>query len=140
MATIRGLFPPTGFNAKIGPDDVDAAMARHYRPEQYQHAPVALGGDVSRQGADASVLARRQGIVSFPLRAMRIPDIMLVSAPFSMESDERKAAAIFVAEPGGSGAGVSAAIRRRGYRVIGLRSVGHPRVYSPYEPTSDNLQ
>src|SRR3546814_11682849 len=99
----------------IGPDDVDAAMARHYRPEQYQHAPVALGGDVARQGDDASVLARRQGIVSFPLREMRIPDIMLVSAQFSMEYDERKADAFFVDETGGYVAGGVADMRRRGY-------------------------
>src|SRR3546814_19615578 len=121
MATILGLFPPTGFNAMIGPDDVDAAMARHYRPEQYQHAPVALGGDVARQGDDASVLARRQGIVSFPLREMRIPDIRLVSAQFSMEYDERKADAIFVYEYGGYGAVVVDAMQRRGDPGNGVR-------------------
>src|SRR3546814_5899177 len=33
MATILGLFPPTGFNAMIGPDDVDAARSEEHTSE-----------------------------------------------------------------------------------------------------------
>src|SRR3546814_11956352 len=43
MDTILGLFPPTGFTAMIGPDDVDATLARHSRPEAHQPPPGGLG-------------------------------------------------------------------------------------------------
>jgi len=124
MATILGLFPPTGFSAMIGLADVETAMGRHYRTDQYQFAPVILGVDVARQGDDSSVIARRQGVVSFPLRAMRIPDTVQVSAQASMEQDQHDAAAMFVDETGGYGAGVVDDLRRRGYAPIGVQFGG----------------
>ena len=139
MATILGLFPPTGFNAMIGPDDVDAAMARHYTPDQYQSAPVVLGGDVARQGDDESALARRQGIVSFPLRTMRIPDIMLVSSQFSQEYQQQDADALFVDETGGYGAGVVDDLRQRKFPVIGVQFSGRPNDYRYSNKRSEML-
>lgn len=132
MATILGLFPPTGFSAMIGLADVETAMGRHYREDQYKFAPVILGVDVARQGDDSSVIARRQGVVSFPLRAMRIPDTVQVSAQASMEQDAHDAAAMFVDETGGYGAGVVDDLRRRGYAPIGVQFGGKasdPRFY-----------
>src|SRR3546814_3924708 len=70
---------------------------------------------------------------------MRIPDIMLVSAQFSMEYDERKADAIFVDETGGYGAGVVDDMRRRGYPVIGVQFGGKPNDYRYYDKRSEML-
>lgn len=126
MATILGLFPPTGFNALLGLADIEAAMERHYRPEEYQSAATILGGDVARQGDDASVLARRQGRVLHPLQKMRIPDTMLVANRFSQEYDAHKADALFVDETGGYGAGVVDALRLRRYPVVGVQFGGKP--------------
>lgn len=139
MATILGLFPPTGFNALIGPDDVDAAMTRHYKPDQYQNAPVVMGGDVARQGDDQSAIARRQGRVAFPIRAMRIPDTMLVATQFGMEYDEHQADALFVDETGGYGAGVIDAMRMRHYDVIGIQFGGKPNDYRYFNKRSEIL-
>lgn len=139
MATILGLFPPTGFNAMIGPDDVDAAMRRHYKSEQYRNAPVVLGGDVARQGDDQSAVARRQGRVAFPIRAMRIPDTMLVATQFGMEYDEHQADAMFVDETGGYGAGVIDAMRQRNYDVIGIQFGGKPNDYRYFNKRSEIL-
>lgn len=139
MATILGLFPPTGFNAMIGPDDVDAAMNRHFGPETYQHAPVVLGGDVARQGDDQSVIARRQGRLAFPMRAMRIPDTMLVANQFGMDYREHKADAMFVDETGGYGAGVVDAMRQLGYDVIGIQFNGKASDYRYFNKRSEML-
>ena len=139
MATILGLFPPTGFSSMIGPDEVDEAMRRHYRPDQYSRAPVVLGGDVARQGDDASVLARRQGIVSFPLDSMRIPDIMLVSARFTKHYQDTNADAIFVDETGGYGAGVVDDMRRRQFPVLGVQFGGKPNDPRYYDKRSEML-
>lgn len=139
MATILGLFPPTGFNAMIGPDDVDAAMARHYKPEQYQDAPVVIGGDVARQGDDPSVLCRRQGLVAFPMRSMRIPDTMLVADQFILDYDQHHPDAMFVDETGGYGAGVVDAMRQRKYDVIGVQFGGKPNDYRYYDKRSEML-
>lgn len=139
MATILGLFPPTGFNAMIGPDEVDAAMARHYRPEQYQGQPVIFGGDVARQGDDESVLFKRQGVVLFPARAFRIPDTMMVSSQFSMAYQQEDGDALFVDETGGYGAGVVDDLRRRRFPVIGVQFGGRPNDARYYDKRSEML-
>lgn len=139
MATILGLFPPTGFSSMLGLDDIEKAMARHYGPDQYQSAPVAMGVDVARQGDDSSVIARRQGIVSFPLVAMRIPDTVQVAAQVSRASDEHKADAVFVDETGGYGAGVVDDLRRRGYTPIGVQFGGKPNDPRYFDKRSEML-
>lgn len=137
MATILGLFPPTGFNSLLGPDDVDQAMNRHYRIEQFGHAPVVLGGDVARQGDDESVISRRQGLVAFPLRSMRIPDTMLVANQFIMESKQYEADGFFVDETGGYGAGVVDAMRQLGHDVVGVQFSGKPNDYRYFNKRSE---
>lgn len=70
-AYILGEFPPSSINALLGPDDVRAAMARHYDPEQYRYAQKRLGIDVARFGDDATVLFPRQGLAAFRAAEMR---------------------------------------------------------------------
>lgn len=124
MATILGQFPPTGFDSLFGPEEVEAAMNRHYREDEIQHAPVILGGDVARQGDDESVISRRQGLVVFPFRTMRVPDIQLVASQFAREQDKQEADAFFVDETGGYGAGVVDAMRHSGYSPVGVQFSG----------------
>lgn len=137
MATILGQFPPTGFNALFGADELDAAMAKTYRIDQYGAAPIVLGGDVARQGADSSVVARRQGIAAFPLRSMRIPDTMLVAQQFILEQQEHQADAFFVDETGGYGAGVVDAMRQLNHDVIGVQFGGKPNDYRYFNKRSE---
>lgn len=137
MATILGLFPPTGFNALLGPDDVDAAIARHYRQEQIDNAPIVLGGDVARQGDDLSAIARRQGRQAFPIKTMRIPDTMVLAQQFIREMKETKADGILVDETGGYGAGVIDAMRQLGHPVIGVQFGSRASDYRFYNKRSE---
>lgn len=137
MATILGLFPPTGFNALLGPDDVDAAIARHYRQEQIETAPIVLGGDVARQGDDSSAIARRQGRQAFPIKTMRIPDTMVLAQQFIREMKETKADGILVDETGGYGAGVIDAMRQLGHPVIGVQFGSRASDYRFYNKRSE---
>jgi phage terminase large subunit len=137
MATILGLFPPTGFNALLGPDDIDAAVKRYYRPEDIANAPVVLGCDVARQGDDSSAVARRQGRVAFPIRTMRIPDTMILAQQFIRETNEHEVDCTFVDETGGYGAGVVDAMRSLGKDVIGVQFGGRATDYRYYNKRSE---
>lgn len=137
MATILGLFPPTGFNALLGPDDVDRSVARHYRQDEIDSAPVILGGDVARQGDDSSAIARRQGRQAFPIRTMRIPDTMVLAQQFIMEVKATQADGILVDETGGYGAGVIDAMRQLNHDVIGVQFGGRASDYRFYNKRAE---
>lgn len=115
---IKGQFPRASADALLGPDDIDEAMQRSYPLEAIQHAPVVLGGDVARQGDDQSALARRQGLVMYPIKHYKIPDSVLVAGQFAMEQDEHQADAMFIDSTGGWGAGVVDTLRHRNYAPI----------------------
>lgn len=123
---VRGVFPSADSNALFGPDEIDAAMSRHYTIEQIQHAAVVLGGDVARQGDDSSAIARRQGRVMYPIRKIKIPDTTLVAAQFNLEVDEHKPDATFIDGTGGYGAGVIDTMRATNHECIEIHFGGKP--------------
>jgi len=71
MSQILGQFPPASINALLGIEDVEAAMARHLRTDQYDWAQKRLGIDASRYGVDLTVIFPRQGLAAFRPKAMR---------------------------------------------------------------------
>jgi hypothetical protein len=71
MGHVLGEFPPGGLNTLLGPDEVEKAMARVLRPEDYQHIQKRLGIDVGAGGMDPTVLAPRQGLQAFNMVEMR---------------------------------------------------------------------
>lgn len=110
MATILGLFPPAGFNNLVSLDDVERAMARFYKAEQYLHAPLILGVDVARQGDDSSVIAPRQGLVCHPPKVFRNVKSHVLAGYVAAEEDALHADGVIV---DGTGLGRRGA-RRRG--------------------------
>lgn len=78
MSSILGLFPPQSMNSLLGPDEVQAAMDRHLRPDDYNWSQKRIGVDVARFGDDRTVLFPRQGLAAFMpviMRQVRTTDI-----------------------------------------------------------------
>lgn len=65
MSAVLGQFPPASINALLGIEDVEAAMKRHLRIDQYDWAQKRLGIDVARYGDDRTVIFPRQGLAAF---------------------------------------------------------------------------
>lgn len=75
---VFGEFPPASINVLLGPEEVEAAMARYIPEDSYKWAQKRLGVDVARFGDDRSVIFPRQGMVAFEpivLRGARTTDI-----------------------------------------------------------------
>lgn len=71
MSSILGMFPPASLNALLGPEEVQAAMARTLDASVYSWAQKRLGIDVARYGDDRTVIFPRQGLRAFTPTVMR---------------------------------------------------------------------
>ncbi len=123
---VRGMFPAASANALLGPEEIDAAMAKEHPLGSQDHAALILGVDVARQGDDSSAIAKRRGMIAWPIRMMRIPDTMLVANQVAQEMDSSHADACFVDETGGYGAGVVDALRQINRDPVGIQFGGKP--------------
>ena len=105
LVNVFGKFPPSSLNALIGPDEVREAMARHHGESAYGRAPVVLGVDVAREGDDRSIIVPRQGVVAWEPVILRNVDSLQGAGAVSRKWAEMQAAACFVDNTGGFGAG-----------------------------------
>lgn len=106
MATILGLFPPCGFNSLVGVEDMEAAMKRHYRIDDYDFAPKIIGVDVAREGDDQSIFAPRQGLVAFKPKEFRNVRSNILAGALAQSEDKWQADGVIVDGTGGYGSGV----------------------------------
>lgn len=102
---ILGEWPTASLNALLGPDDVEAAMARKYQQHDIDHAARILGVDVAREGDDASVIFPRQGLVAFKPHVMRNVNSLIGAAQVAKVWQDWNVDATFVDNTGGFGAG-----------------------------------
>lgn len=65
LVNVFGRFPPSSFNALIGPEELQAAIKRRYREPDFDKHPMILGVDVARYGDDSSIIFPRQGLQAF---------------------------------------------------------------------------
>lgn len=65
LVNVFGEFPPSSFNALIGPEEVREAVDRRYRDAEILKYPRILGVDVARYGDDSSIIFPRQGLQAF---------------------------------------------------------------------------
>lgn len=121
---ILGEFPDTAINALLGPDDVQKAMSRHLRVDQYNYAQKRIGVDVARFGGDSTVLFPRQGLAGrspVEMRDARSEDIagrlMMAKAKWLSEVE-------LIDDTGGWGAGAIDACRLGGVFLIPVNSGG----------------
>ena len=105
MATILGMFPPSGFNALLSHEEVTAAMGRHVPPQDYEHAARILGVDVAREGDDRSVIFPRQGLASFKPIEMRNVRTIEGASMVLHKQTEWQSDATFIDNTGGFGGG-----------------------------------
>lgn len=124
MAYILGQFPPTSINSLLGPDEVEAAMRRHLREDQYSFSQKRLGIDVARFGDDRTVIFPRQGLAAFKpeeMRGARTTDIaarvMKFKNAFGSEME-------FVDDTGHWGHGVIDNLIAAGYSPLGIQFHG----------------
>lgn len=121
---VLGQFPVTGTNALFNEDMIDKAMARCYKPGQFEHGEKVTGVDVARQGMDDSVIAQRWGLVAFPIQRMHIPDTQLVANQVANAQDrfggmpKQNDDATLIDATGGYGVGVVDALRAMGRSCI----------------------
>lgn len=109
---VKGEFPSADVNALLSPDDVEAAMSRSYTARDIEGRAKIIGVDVARQGGDDSVIARRQGLVVYPLKVMHIPDTQMVATQIALAHEQWQGSdAVHVDTTGGMGAGVVDAYR-----------------------------
>lgn len=104
MVNVLGKFPPGSINSLLSEDEVKAAMGRYYRAADLHGSAKIMGVDVAREGLDASVICRRQGLQTFPLHRYRgVPNGVAGASITQRIWDEFDADACFVDATGGHG-------------------------------------
>jgi hypothetical protein len=114
---VYGNFPSEGDDQFIGSALVDDAMKRP--PVKDASAPIVIGVDPARFGADATVIAIRQGRDILELRRHRGADTMEVAGHVIDAIEQFKPALVCIDE-GGLGAGVVDRLKEQRYKIRGV--------------------
>jgi hypothetical protein len=126
---VYGMFPNAGDDQFIGANLVDDAMAR--KKYQDASAPIIIGVDPARFGADATVIAVRQGRDIVKIMRHRGDDTMTVVGHV-IEAIEEYKPALVVIDEGGLGAGIVDRLKEQRYKVKGVNfgnKSSHPVMY-----------
>ena len=114
---VYGEFPSLGDGQFIGPTLVDQAFKRpRYKDPE---APIVIGVDPARSGADSTVIAVRQGRDLVELRRYRGDDTMTVVGHV-IEAIEDFKPALTVIDEGGLGYGILDRLVEQRYKVRGV--------------------
>jgi hypothetical protein len=114
---VYGQFPSEGDDQFISASLVDDAMKR---PQyQDQSAPIVIGVDPARFGADATVIAVRQGRDIVSIQRHRGDDTMTVVGHV-IEAIEQYKPTLVVIDEGGLGAGIVDRLKEQRYKVKGI--------------------
>ena len=114
---VYGQFPNASDDQFIGNALVDEAMERALIADQ--SAPIVVGVDPARLGADATVIALRQGRDVIGIKRYRGDDTMEVVGRVIDVIEEFKPALVVIDE-GGLGAGVVDRLKEQRYKVRGV--------------------
>jgi phage terminase large subunit len=126
MAFILGQFPPGGINTLLGPDEVQAALGKHLREDQYNMSQMRIGVDVARFGDDRNIIFARQGLASFVPVEMRNARTNDIAARVMIEKNKHQSEMEFVDGTGGYGAGVIDALIQAGHSPQEIHFSGKP--------------
>lgn len=115
-------FNAAADNVLISIDTVRVAACRQYREHDYAASPRILGVDVARFGSDASVIFKRQGVVSWPPTVIRKLDNMALADQVAIQIREWQPDAVFIDI--GNGAGVVDRLRQLRFDVTEVAFAG----------------
>jgi hypothetical protein len=114
---VYGLFPNASDDQFISVRLVDDAMARP--PHKDQSAPIVIGVDPARFGADSTVIAVRQGRDVIAIKRFKGDDTMETVGRV-IDAIEEYNPALVVIDEGGLGAGVVDRLKEQRYKVRGV--------------------
>ena len=114
---VYGEFPNASDDQFISAQTVDDAMKRPRYKDQ--SAPIVLGVDPARFGADATVIAVRQGRDIIDIKRYRGDDTMTVVGHI-IEAIEEYSPAMVVIDEGGVGGGVVDRLKEQRYKIRGV--------------------
>ena len=114
---VYGEFPNASDDQFISAQTVDDAMKRPRYKDQ--SAPILLGVDPARFGADATVIAVRQGRDIIDIKRYRGDDTMTVVGHI-IEAIEEYSPAMVVIDEGGVGGGVVDRLKEQRYKIRGV--------------------
>jgi len=114
---VYGQFPTEGDDQFIAPSIVEEAMRREaYKDET---APVIVGIDPARSGADSTVIVVRQGRDLVAVKRYQNEDTMSVVGRV-IDAIEEYAPTLTVIDEGGLGYGILDRLNEQGYKVRGV--------------------
>jgi hypothetical protein len=114
---VYGEFPNASDDQFIGSRLVDDAMER--APQKDMTAPIVIGVDPARFGADSTVIAIRRGRDIIAIKRHRGDDTMETVGRVIEAIEEHKPALVVIDE-GGLGAGVVDRLKEQRYKVRGV--------------------
>jgi hypothetical protein len=114
---VYGQFPSEGDDQFISANLVDDAMKRPAYKDA--SAPIVIGVDPARFGADATVIAVRQGRDIISIQRHRGDDTMTVVGHV-IEAIEEYKPALVVIDEGGLGAGIVDRLKEQRYKIKGI--------------------
>jgi hypothetical protein len=114
---VYGQFPTTGDDQFIDVQRVEKAMQRQAVPDN--SAPIVVGVDPARSGADSTVIAVRRGREVLALRRYKGDDTMTVVGHVINTIEEYRPT-LTVVDEGGLGAGVLDRLKEQRYKVRGV--------------------
>lgn len=116
---VRGMFPRAGDLQFITLEEYAKAKAREVFG--YEEYALVFALDVARHGTDQSVLCKRQGSMVFPLKRMRITDLMQLAKIVAAEIEADQPDMVFI-DATGMGWGVVDRLHELGYdQVVGVQ-------------------
>lgn len=123
---VFGEFPQSSFNTLLGPDEVEAAMQRAYKVEDFDFAQKRLGVDVARFGSDFTVIFPRQGLVAFQPVEMQGARSNEIAARIMQAKSRWESEMEFIDGTGGYGSGVIDSLIQAGQSPQEIHFSGKP--------------
>lgn len=123
---VLGQFPRTASDKLLGPDQVNAAIARGARHEDFSDQAKLFGLDVAAYGDDRSVVTMRQGVMAWEPETWRQLGPSELTDRVAALATKHQPDAIFVDVSGGYGLAVFEGLRALGFRCIAVDFGGAP--------------